>query len=81
MVFFNLLRLRLTFSRRLLAAFACLLSTESGAVAGVLYLSDHNLWFCSDRALQRAVKSAEADLASPPAYEQYLYKVSCTVNL
>ncbi|GAQ87432.1 GRAM domain containing protein [Klebsormidium nitens] len=56
-------------------SFACLLSTESGAVAGVLYLSDHNLWFCSDRALQRAVKASEADVASPPSYEQYQYKV------
>jgi hypothetical protein len=55
-------------------SFACLLSTENGAVAGVLYQSDHNLWFCSDRALQRAVKT-EADAATPPAHQQYLYKV------
>lgn len=40
-------------------AFACYLSTETGPVAGTLYLTNMNVAFCSDRPLSFAAPSGQ----------------------
>ncbi|OAY67029.1 GEM-like protein 5 [Ananas comosus] len=46
-------------SERLKKTFACYLSTTTGPVAGTLYLSTHNLAFCSDRPLSFTAPSGQ----------------------
>ncbi|XP_078434088.1 GRAM domain family protein [Wolffia australiana] len=46
-------------NERLKKTFACYLSTTTGPVAGTIYLSTHNLAFCSDRPLSFAAPSGQ----------------------